>query len=283
MTRSISKHLSEMVAKQIRMNQTLEEHGVRLAEIAASLAALTKAFVPPVTTETSPDAVGSPAVFAPSSDGQPHNVTSSLTALTKALAPPVAEENSSDMASLDAAATSTFGTGLCNTSLTTLPSFDGEDPIGWVARAEHQIELSCTPPGKKVAATVVVMEGSALYRLTSLRARKPGMSWDELTQALVARFDSRFKGNCFERLSGGKQSGTMEEYISIFPKDTRQPPGTNVSRFPDFNLEDKVFSKGDGIDMKQNLGLEEEGQKPPWVYRRRDGLEPTFVGWLRAV
>ncbi|CAH9092574.1 unnamed protein product [Cuscuta europaea] len=263
MMRSQIDRLTEMVAKQTRMNQTLEEHGMRLAEIAASLAALTKALIPPVTTETSLDTVGSTTISAHSSDRQSCNVTSSLAAITEALALPAVEEHATAVASLDAAAaTSSFGIRRCSTILTMLPSFNGEELISWVDRDEQHFELNCTPPGKKVSAVVVAMEGPALYWLTWLRAQKPVMSWDELTQALVTRFDSRFKGNCFKRLPGGKQTGTVEEYISIFPKDIGQPPGTNVSRFPDFNLEDTVILKEDGlIENGQSMGRDRA-----WAY-----------------
>ncbi|CAH9089737.1 unnamed protein product [Cuscuta europaea] len=164
----------QMVAEQVLINQKLEAQGIQLAEIAAS-----------------------------------------LVALTKALAPPTAEEHSSTVASLDVAATSSFGTGLCNTSLMTLQSFDREDQIGWVDRAEQQFKPNWTLPGNKVAAVVVAMEGSAVYNF-------------EITHVLMAHFDSRFKGKCFEWLSGVKQTRTMEEYISIFVQLT-----IHVSRLSD--------------------------------------------------
>ncbi|CAH9074779.1 unnamed protein product [Cuscuta epithymum] len=266
MTRSISEHLSEM-------KQTLEANGRRQAEIAASLAALTKALVPSITTETPSDTVISAAIVAATHNDGP----------------------------------------LRSTPPTLLPMFDRKEPIRWIAKAEQKFEINQTLPERKVTATTVAMEGAALDGLTWLKAQKPSMTWEKFTQAQVAQFDSRFKESRFKQLFGVKQLGTVKEYNNLFvqlasqvpglsddyylgdfmnklkrsscsfPQDTGKPPGTNMSRFPDFNLEDKVFSKRDGIDMKQNMGLEEEGKKPPWVYRRRDGLEPTSVGWLRAV
>ncbi|CAH9111577.1 unnamed protein product [Cuscuta epithymum] len=255
------------------MKQTLEANGRRLDEIAASLAALTKALVPSITAETLSDTVIGAAIVAATHNDRPPRST-----------PP-----------------------------TLLPMFDRKKPIRWIARAEQKFEINQTLPERKVTAATVAMEGAALDGLTWLKAQKPSMTWEKFTQAQVARFDSRFKESRFKRLFRVKQLGTVEEYNNLFvqlssqvpglsdayylgyfmnklkrssgsfPQDTGQPPGTNMSWFPDFNLEDKVFSKRDGIDMKQNLGLEEEGKKPPWVYRRRDRLEPTSVGWLRAV
>lgn len=66
----------------------------------------------------------------------------------------------------------------------------------------------------KVASAVVAMDGLALYWLTWLRAWKPGMSGEEFTQALVARFDTRFKGSRFEWLSG-RQSGGLR--VAVYP------------------------------------------------------------------
>ncbi|CAH9108189.1 unnamed protein product [Cuscuta europaea] len=186
----LGEEQARMAVEQNRMNHTLEEHGMRLAEIAASLAALTQALVPPISPEISTAAVISAAVTAPIADN--------LTRIT---------------------------------SHTLLPTFDREDPIGWIARVERQFELNGTLPDKKVAAAVVAMEGGALYWVTWLKACKPGMTWEEFKQVLVARFDSRFQGNKFERLSGVKQIGSVEEYNTLFVQLTSQVPGLTDAHY----------------------------------------------------
>ncbi|CAH9082161.1 unnamed protein product [Cuscuta epithymum] len=69
------------------------------------------------------------------------------------------------------------------------------------------------------------MEGAALYWVTWLKGRKPNMSWEEFKQALVARFDFRYQGNRFERLSGVKQIGQVEDYNTLFVQLASQVPG----------------------------------------------------------
>lgn len=51
------------------------------------------------------------------------------------------------------------------------------------------------------------------------------MIWEEFTQAVVERFDTHFKGSRYDKLSGVKQSGTVEEYISVFVQLASQVPG----------------------------------------------------------
>ncbi|CAH9136459.1 unnamed protein product [Cuscuta epithymum] len=182
MTRSQNDRLTELENEQTRMREEVTriraeqaEHGGKLSEIIASLAALTQAMVPPVTPKKAADGVGR------------------------------------------IPATELHGEGvLSNPTITLLPSFDGGDPIGWIARVEQQFELHNTLPEKKVVAVMVAMEGGALYWVTWLRSRRPGMTWADFKQALVDRFDSRFQGNKYERLSGVRQIGSIEDYNILF-------------------------------------------------------------------
>ncbi|CAH9076384.1 unnamed protein product [Cuscuta epithymum] len=194
----IGEEVARLGAEQIRTNQTLAdhgtkletmnltlgEHGAKLEEIASSLAAITKALIPPKS--PTGDEVGAhiSTLIVPHSDGEGRTSTP-----------------------------------------TPLPTFDGGDPIGWLARVEQQFELQATLPEKKVAAAMVAMEGGALYWVTWLRSRKPNLCWDDFKQALVTRFDSRYQGNRFERLSGVKQDGTVEDYNILFVQLASQVPG----------------------------------------------------------
>ncbi|CAH9142223.1 unnamed protein product [Cuscuta epithymum] len=183
----LSAEQARMAEEQKRMNHTLEEHGTKLAEIAKSLAALTKALVPPGTPEATKPGIG--AIITPATgDGLLPNPVPTLLP-------------------------------------TLLPAFDGADPIGWIARTEQQFELLGTLPEKKVVAAVVAMEVGALYWVTWLKARRPGITWEDFKQSLVSRFDSRFQGNQFERLSGVKQIGQVEDYNTLFVQLASQVPG----------------------------------------------------------
>lgn len=106
-----------------------------------------------------------------------------------------------------------------------LPPFRGANPIGWLARANQQFEIHSTAAEKKVSMAVVAMEESALNWVTWLRARKPELTWEEFSKALVARFDTRFKGSSFERLADLKQTGSVDDYVNLFVQLSSQVPG----------------------------------------------------------
>ncbi|CAH9148410.1 unnamed protein product [Cuscuta epithymum] len=113
----------------------------------------------------------------------------------------------------------------------TLPAFEGADPIGWLARANQQFEIHQTRPELKVASAMVAMEGPALYWFSWTRSRKPGIAWEEFSQALVARFDTRFKGSTFERLADVKQTGSMDDYVNLFVQLASQVPGLSDAHY----------------------------------------------------
>ncbi|CAH9085680.1 unnamed protein product [Cuscuta epithymum] len=157
--------------------------------------------------------------------GKLSEIIASLAVLTRAMVPPVTPKKAADDVGR-IPATELHGEGvLSNPTITLLPSFDGGDPIGWIARVEQQFELHNTLPEKKVAAAMVAMEGGALYWVTWLRSRKPGISWEDFKQALVARFDSQHQGNRFERLSGVKQTEFVEDCNILFVQLASQVPG----------------------------------------------------------
>ncbi|KAG6397368.1 hypothetical protein SASPL_143535 [Salvia splendens] len=112
-----------------------------------------------------------------------------------------------------------------------LPSFDGMDPIGWLARANQQFEITGTATESRVAAAVVAMEGPALYWMTWLRSRKPSLTWKEFSEALVSRFDTRFQGDAFERLDDIKQIKGVEDYVNLFVQLSSQVPGLTDAHY----------------------------------------------------
>ena len=112
-----------------------------------------------------------------------------------------------------------------------LPSFDGTDPIGWLARANQQFEIAGTATESRVVAAVVAMEGPALYWMTWLRSRKPSLTWKEFSEALVSRFDTRFQGDAFERLADIKQTKGVEDYVNLFVQLSSQVPGLTDAHY----------------------------------------------------
>lgn len=97
-----------------------------------------------------------------------------------------------------------------------LPVFSGEDPIGWLARAEQYFELQQTPAEKKVPMALVGMDGSALHWIRWLRQTTPDMSWETLKTALIKRYDGLHAGNEFERLCSVQHTSSVDTYINEY-------------------------------------------------------------------
>ncbi|GAU35953.1 hypothetical protein TSUD_147380 [Trifolium subterraneum] len=82
-----------------------------------------------------------------------------------------------------------------------LPMFSGEDPVGWIARAEALIE------------------------------EDEAMTWEVLKQALLERYGGVSDGNVFEQLSSLQQEGNVEEFIEDFECLLSQIPRISDEQF----------------------------------------------------
>lgn len=97
-----------------------------------------------------------------------------------------------------------------------LPSFNGEDPAGWISRAEVYFRVQGTLPELKVSLAQLCMEGATIHFFNSLVGEDEGLSWEKLKESLLARYGGHGDGDVYEQLTGLKQSGTVEEYITEF-------------------------------------------------------------------
>ncbi|XP_051129728.1 uncharacterized protein LOC127250469 [Andrographis paniculata] len=97
-----------------------------------------------------------------------------------------------------------------------LPSFDGHDPLGWVARAEQHFVLHGVPEEIKVSLARVAMEDVVLHWSRWHMMKHASAFWIEFSQALVTRFDDRFMGNPYERMVTLRQTGSVDEYVNLF-------------------------------------------------------------------
>ncbi|MCI28530.1 retrotransposon gag protein, partial [Trifolium medium] len=66
-----------------------------------------------------------------------------------------------------------------------LPSFDGDDPAGWISRAEVYFRVQNTTPEVKVSLAQLCMEGSTIHFFNSLLRENEDLSWDGLKEALL--------------------------------------------------------------------------------------------------
>ena len=70
----------------------------------------------------------------------------------------------------------------------TFPRFAGEDPTGWIYRAEQYFEFQNTPMEQRVTLASFHFEGIALQWHRWLTKMRGPLTWAELTKAALQRF-----------------------------------------------------------------------------------------------
>jgi hypothetical protein len=66
-----------------------------------------------------------------------------------------------------------------------LPMFDGEDPAGWISRAEVYFRVQGTRPEVKVSLSQLCMEGATIHFFDSLLNDDEELMWEALKSALL--------------------------------------------------------------------------------------------------
>lgn len=97
-----------------------------------------------------------------------------------------------------------------------VPYFTGEDPYGWIYRAERYFEINHIPEEEKVLAASICFEGKALNWFQWWEARTERITWLALRRALLGRFQDAASENPYEVLMSLKQTQTVEEYREMF-------------------------------------------------------------------
>lgn len=97
-----------------------------------------------------------------------------------------------------------------------LPMFNGEDPAGWITRAEIYFRVQGTRSELKVDLAQLCMEGPTLHFFRALLDDDEQLSWEKLKEALLERYGGLGEGSVFEQLSSLRQEGSVDEYIQAF-------------------------------------------------------------------
>ncbi|CAL9017714.1 unnamed protein product, partial [Prunus brigantina] len=93
---------------------------------------------------------------------------------------------------------------------------DGDDPLGWIYRAEHYFDYFSVPDAQKVKLASFHMEREALQWFQWLDCIHRFPRWEEFTKALCQEFGSSDLEDCAESLLKLKQTGSLRDYISEF-------------------------------------------------------------------
>ncbi|MCH79682.1 transposon Tf2-1 polyprotein, partial [Trifolium medium] len=109
-----------------------------------------------------------------------------------------------------------------------LPMFDGEDPAGWISRAEVYFRVQDTTPTVRVNLAQLCMEGPTIHFFNSLLNEEEELTWSRLKDALLERYGGHGEGDVYEQLTELRQTGSVDEYITEFEYLTAQIP-----RLPD--------------------------------------------------
>jgi hypothetical protein len=76
-----------------------------------------------------------------------------------------------------------------------LPSFDGEDPAGWISRAEVYFKVQGTTPEVKVSLAQLCMDGPTIHFFNSMLHENEDLTWEELKEALLERYGGHGEGD----------------------------------------------------------------------------------------
>ncbi|XP_073138657.1 uncharacterized protein [Henckelia pumila] len=103
-----------------------------------------------------------------------------------------------------------------------LPKFNGEDPTGWIYKAEQYFEFQNITIGQKVQLASFHLEGVALQWHRWLKKFRGPLTWDEFTKAILHRFGPTDYEDPSEALSQLKQTANVAAYQETFEKLSHQ-------------------------------------------------------------
>ena len=94
--------------------------------------------------------------------------------------------------------------------------FDGDNPIGWVYKANHYFALYPMPDGQKIWMASLYMEGIALIWFQGAEETGLFVSWNAFVDALQLRFGNSSYDDPMEALKRLKQTSTVTVYKTQF-------------------------------------------------------------------
>ncbi|XP_073126480.1 uncharacterized protein [Henckelia pumila] len=104
----------------------------------------------------------------------------------------------------------------------TFPKFNGEDPIGWVYKAEQYFSFQNIVHGQQVQLASFHLEGIALQWYRWLTKFRGPLSWEEFTKAVLLCFGHTDYEDPSEALSRLKKTSTVSAYQEAFEQLSHQ-------------------------------------------------------------
>lgn len=97
-----------------------------------------------------------------------------------------------------------------------MPLFDGNNPDGWILRAERYFSFYRLQEEDRMEAAIVAMEGDALLWYQWENRRHPIKSWTDLKTLILRRFRSIKAGSLYEQWLAVAQTSTVADYQRTF-------------------------------------------------------------------
>ncbi|WVZ13489.1 hypothetical protein V8G54_011055 [Vigna mungo] len=95
-----------------------------------------------------------------------------------------------------------------------LPTFDGVDPMGWIAQVEKFFDQQSVTEKEKMKLVYICMEGGvASFWFRFWRKKTTHPTWKMFTDALTRRFGGLNRGTVCEELVAEQQEGSVNEDI----------------------------------------------------------------------
>ncbi|KAG6421417.1 hypothetical protein SASPL_117969 [Salvia splendens] len=117
-----------------------------------------------------------------------------------------------------------------------LPSFEGEDVLSWIARANQYFLVHNTPAERRVQVALIALAGPAMAWVQVLSRRSPLITWDDFSRKLQIRFGTRVALDEYEALHTTIQVGSLDDYISSFESRLPQLPDLTERQYLSFFL-----------------------------------------------
>ncbi|KAH6767732.1 hypothetical protein C2S52_018715 [Perilla frutescens var. hirtella] len=99
-----------------------------------------------------------------------------------------------------------------------------EDPIAWLAQAEQYFLVYHTPMNDRVQLALITMTGRSMFWAQWVLRRSTAITWAQFTRELVEHFGDSSAVNAYEAMHLTRQTGSLEDYLTLFEEQVAQLP-----------------------------------------------------------